>query len=155
MASLTATSSFTALSYLSGFGNEHATEAVRGALPAGQNSPQRCPLGLYAEQLSGTAFTAPRAENRRSWLYRARPSVMHSRFEPLAPRAQLPADLARGVVDPNQLRWLPAPDAPPGVDFVDGLATMAGAGDPALKQGLAVHVFAFNTICRGEAAEQR
>src|SRR6476469_6878099 len=70
--------------YMSGFGNEFATEALPGALPAGQNSPQRAPYGLYAEQLSGTAFTAPRADNRRSWLYRIRPSAMHQPFEPLA-----------------------------------------------------------------------
>ena len=69
--------------YLSGFGNEFATEALEGALPVGRNSPQRCPYGLYAEQLSGTAFTAPRADNRRSWLYRIRPSAMHLPFEPL------------------------------------------------------------------------
>ncbi|MDQ6627227.1 MAG: homogentisate 1,2-dioxygenase, partial [Pseudomonadota bacterium] len=67
--------------YQSGFGNEFATEALEGALPVGRNSPQRCPYGLYAEQLSGTAFTAPRAENRRSWLYRIRPSAMHRPFE--------------------------------------------------------------------------
>ncbi|MGW2997737.1 homogentisate 1,2-dioxygenase, partial [Streptomyces sp. NPDC001193] len=55
-----------ALEYLTGFGNEHSSEAVPGALPAGRNSPQRSPLGLYAEQLSGSAFTEPRVHNRRS-----------------------------------------------------------------------------------------
>ena len=71
--------------YLSGFGNEFATEALPGALPQGRNSPQRCPYGLYAEQISGTAFTAPRHANRRSWLYRIRPSVTHRPFQPLRP----------------------------------------------------------------------
>src|SRR5271170_2907633 len=66
--------------YMSGFGNEFATEALAGALPHGRNSPQRCPFGLYAEQFSGTAFTAPRAANRRSWLYRIRPAVTHQPF---------------------------------------------------------------------------
>ena len=65
------------LSYQSGFGNEFATEALPGALPVGRNSPQRCPYGLYAEQLSGTSFTAPRADNRRSWLCIRRP-CLHS-----------------------------------------------------------------------------
>src|SRR5574340_1110537 len=69
-----------ALTYQSGFGNEVATEALAGALPVGQNSPQRCPYGLYAEQLSGTAFTAPRGANRRSWLYRIRPAAVHMPF---------------------------------------------------------------------------
>src|SRR5476649_1155624 len=73
-----------ALTYHSGFGNEFATEAVPGALPVGQNAPQRVPFGLYAEQLSGTAFTAPRALNRRSWVYRIRPSVMHKPYHQIA-----------------------------------------------------------------------
>src|SRR3546814_15991283 len=68
------------LEYQSGFGNEFASEALPGALPVGQNSPQRCPYGLYAEQLSGTAFTPPRASNRRSWLYRIRPAAVHWAF---------------------------------------------------------------------------
>jgi homogentisate 1,2-dioxygenase len=72
------------LAYQSGFGNHFSTEALAGALPD-QNSPQRCPYGLYAEQISGTAFTAPRATNRRSWLYRIRPGVMHGRFKPWSP----------------------------------------------------------------------
>ncbi len=72
-----------------GFGNEHATEAVLGALPAGQNNPQRCPFNLYAEQISGTAFTAARTSNQRSWLYRLHPSADHHEFEPLE-RGKLP-----------------------------------------------------------------
>ena len=72
------------LAYQSGFGNEFATEAIPGALPVGQNAPQRAPFGLYAEQLSGTAFTMPRVANRRSWLYRIRPAVKHGPFEPMA-----------------------------------------------------------------------
>jgi hypothetical protein len=70
--------------YQSGFGNSFATEALPGALPVGRNSPQRCAYGLYAEQLTGSAFTAPRADNRRSWLYRIRPAASHAPFEPLA-----------------------------------------------------------------------
>ncbi|MGB9332900.1 MAG: homogentisate 1,2-dioxygenase, partial [Steroidobacteraceae bacterium] len=74
------------LRYQSGFGNHFATEALAGALPEGRNSPQRCAYGLYAEQFSGTAFTAPRHANRRSWLYRIRPAALYGAFRPLAAR---------------------------------------------------------------------
>ena len=130
--------------YQSGFGNEFATEAVAGALPVGQNSPQSAPLGLYAEQLSGSPFTAPRAVNRRTWTYRIRPSVTHRPF------AEATAGLLRsGPFDevptpPNQLRWdpFPIPEAP--TDFVDGLVTIAGSGDAAMQTGVAVHVYTAN-----------
>ncbi len=132
------------LRYLPGFGNEHVTEAVPGALPEGQNSPQKPPLGLYTEILSATAFTAPRAENRRTWMYRIRPSAMHKRF------ARLGDGLVRGgpfdevETPPNRLRWdpLPVPDQP--TDFVDGLVTMAGNGDAASQTGSAVHIYRAN-----------
>jgi homogentisate 1,2-dioxygenase len=101
--------------YLSGFGNEFATEAVAGTLPVGQNSPQRVAHGLYAEQLSGTPFTAPRVANRRSWLYRIRPSVCHEPFEPLR------AVWGAFEETPNQLRWDPFPIPGDETDFVDGL----------------------------------
>src|SRR5450432_460912 len=90
--------------YLSGFGNEFATEALAGALPQGRNSPQRCPYGLYAEQYSGTAFTAPRAANRRSWLYRIRPAVTHRPFTRFAHRI-LDERSPDEPISPNQLRW--------------------------------------------------
>jgi homogentisate 1,2-dioxygenase len=135
--------------YLSGFGNEHATEAVEGALPKGQNSPQQAPHGLYAEQLSGTAFTVPRAFNRRSWLYRIRPSVLH---EPFAPRA---AKLLRGtpfdevVTPPSQLRWDPWPMPETPTDFLDGLMTIAGNGNIEQHAGMAAHVYAANAPMTG------
>ena len=127
--------------YLSGLGNEHATEALPGALPVGQNSPQRPPYGLYAEQLSGTAFTMPRAGNRRSWLYRIRPAVLHGAFEPMA-QGQLAAGLEEAPAPPSQLRWdpLPIPESP--TDFVDGLVTFAGCGGPDRQAGAAVHLYA-------------
>jgi homogentisate 1,2-dioxygenase len=127
--------------YQSGFGNEHATEALPGALPVGQNSPQRAPYGLYAEQLSGTAFTMPRGANRRSWLYRIRPAVLHGTFEPMA-HGGLAADLDEVPASPAQLRWdpLPIPAAP--TDFVDGLVTFAACGGPATQTGSAVHLYA-------------
>jgi len=132
--------------YQSGFGNEFASEAIAGTLPVGRNSPQQVAHGLYAEQLSGTAFTAPRGENRRSWLYRIRPAAMHGAFEPY-PQPRLHNDFEAGPVTPDQLRWDPLPmpgvDAP--TDFVDGLLTMAGNGGPAAMTGMGVHVYAANT----------
>jgi homogentisate 1,2-dioxygenase len=134
---------FGALRYMSGFGNGFATEALPGALPAGQNSPQRVPYGLYAEQLSGTAFTAPRAANRRSWLYRIRPAAMHAPFRRIANGA-IVSSFGAAPASPNQLRWSPAPIPEPPADFIDGLTTMAGNGSPAAMDGMAVHVYACN-----------
>jgi len=133
----------TTLRYQSGFGNEFATEALPDALPVGRNSPQRVPYGLYAEQLSGTAFTAPRAHNRRSWLYRIRPAVVHEPFRRID-NGRLTSDFGALDATPNQLRWdpLPMPSGP--VDFVAGLVTMAGNGDPAGQNGVAVHLYAAN-----------
>ncbi len=131
--------------YMTGFGSHFATEAVPGALPVGQNSPQKLPYGLYAEQLSGTAFTAPRHENRRSWLYRIRPSAEHPPFA----RYQGAARFAPGTIDeplaPNRLRWDPLADADPGTDLVDGMTTMLANRDPADLAGVAVHLYTANT----------
>ena len=135
-----------ALQYQSGFGNEFASEALPGALPQGQNSPQRAPYGLYAEQLSGTAFTAPRHLSRRSWLYRIRPGAMHQPFVLLPHAKLLSAPFTGQVTSPDQLRWDPMspPDASQETDFVDGLFTMAGNGDCAMQNGIAIHVYAAN-----------
>jgi homogentisate 1,2-dioxygenase len=129
--------------YQSGFGNEFATEALPGALPLGRNSPQRCPYGLYAEQFSGTAFTAPRHANRRSWLYRIRPAVTHSPFRPLA---NVRFDEASGnePSSPNQLRWDPLPLPIEPTDFLDGLVPVAGNGSPANHAGCAIYMYAAN-----------
>jgi homogentisate 1,2-dioxygenase len=141
------------LKYQSGFGNEFATEAVKGALPEGQNSPQKAPLGLYTEQLSGTAFTAPRATNRRTWTYRIRPSVTHRPFREIGselglglfrsgPFTELPSP-------PNQMRWNPVPMPEKKTDFVEGIVTLGGSGDPAMQVGVGVHVYAANASMRG------
>jgi homogentisate 1,2-dioxygenase len=129
------------LRYLSGFANEHQSEALPGTLPEGQNAPQRHPRGLYTEQISGTAFTAPRAQNRRSWLYRIRPSAAHPAYRRIANGLVRSAPFAEADPPPNRLRWdpLPFPDAP--ADFVEGLATIGGNGDAGLRAGLAVHVY--------------
>ncbi|WP_062214938.1 homogentisate 1,2-dioxygenase [Streptomyces sp. NBRC 109706] len=131
--------------YLSGFGNEHSSEAVPGALPLGRNSPQRAPLGLYAEQLSGTAFTEPRAHNRRSWLYRIRPSAAHPPLRRIAHGTLRGAPFDEVEPDPNRMRWDPLPDPPAGTDFVAGLWTLGGNGDIRQRTGLSIHLFAANT----------
>jgi homogentisate 1,2-dioxygenase len=136
------------LIYQSGFGNNFATEAVKGALPQGQNSPQRVPFGLYAEQLSGTAFTAPRGENRRSWLYRLRPSQSHGAFAPYCADHLRSENFDDMPPTPNRLRWdkLPPPEAP--TDFIDGLITYGGNGSPEAQAGLAIHLYAVNRSMR-------
>jgi homogentisate 1,2-dioxygenase len=137
-----------ATGYQSGFGNEFASEAIAGALPEGRNSPQKVAHGLYAEQISGTAFTAPRHANRRSWLYRIRPAAMHGEFTPFA-QAMFHNDFDTGPVTPDQLRWspLPIPEAP--ADFVEGLVTMAGNGAPSMQSGIGVHMYAANRDMQG------
>ncbi|HUF03523.1 MAG TPA: homogentisate 1,2-dioxygenase [Aridibacter sp.] len=129
--------------YQTGFGNEFATEAVEGALPVGRNSPQKAPLGLYAEQFSGTAFTVPRAFNKRTWKYRIRPSVMHEPFERIG-NGNLRAAFDEAEATPNQLRWNPFPIPEEAADFVDGLNTIAGNGSSFSQSGIAVHIFAAN-----------
>jgi len=126
--------------YQSGFANHFSSEALPGALPA-QNSPQRCPYGLYAEQLSGTAFTAPRASNRRSWLYRIRPAALHGPFRRMASDA-LTSDFTEVDTPPNPLRWDPLPIPDGAVDFIDGLVTFAGNGDPHAQRGCGIHLYA-------------
>ncbi|MEU8839414.1 homogentisate 1,2-dioxygenase [Streptomyces roseus] len=134
-----------ALEYLTGFGNEHSSEAVPGALPPGRNSPQRAPLGLYAEQLSGSAFTEPRRHNRRSWLYRIRPSAAHPPFTRTDNGALRSAPFTEAPADPNRLRWNPLPDAAPGTDFLAGLWTLGGNGDATQRTGMAIHLYRANT----------
>jgi len=133
------------LSYQSGFGNEFATEAVPGALPHGQNAPQKSALGLYTEQLSGSPFTAPRGQNRRTWTYRIRPSVTHKPFVEEPQSHLLDGPFTDIPTPPNQLRWDPFPIPTEPTDWVDGLTTIAGNGDPAMQTGVAIHIYAANT----------
>jgi len=137
-----------ALSYQSGFGNHFATEALSGALPEGRNSPQRCPYGLYAEQFSGTAFTAPRQANRRSWLYRIRPAAQHGAFKPLA-AGNFTSGFAEVPSPPNRLRW-DAPGMPRApTDFLAGLATLGGNGSPDEHGGCGIHWYVANRPMQG------
>lgn len=131
------------LAYQTGFANEFATEALAGALPVGQNSPQRPPYGLYAEQLSGTAFTAPRHANRRTWLYRIRPAAQHRPFKRIED-GWLTSEFSQVDAPPNQLRWDPLPLPTRPTDFVQGLVTFAGNGDPHAQSGTGIHLYAAN-----------
>lgn len=133
------------LAYHTGFGNEHSSEAVPGALPLGRNSPQRAPLGLYAEQLSGSAFTEPRDHNHRSWLYRIRPSAAHPPYVRAEQHAVRSAPFTDCAPDPNRLRWNPLPEPTGPADFLDGLWTLGGNGDATQRTGMAVHLYYANT----------
>src|SRR5437016_8447577 len=139
--------------YMSGFGNSFETEALAGALPIGRNSPQKVKFGLYAEQLSGSPFTAPQSTNQRSWLYRIRPTVKHSaRYRKVdkgllrsAPASREESDLPIG-----QLRWGPIPIPQETLTFVSGLRTMTTAGDAETRAGMAAHVLLVTASMRSE-----
>lgn len=130
--------------YLAGFGNEHETEALDGALPRGRFSPQRVAYGLYAEQLSTTAFTVPRATNRRTWFYRIRPSVLQGAYQPIGHELLRTAPLDDPNPPPDPMRWDPLeiPDKP--ADFIDGLVTLAANGSGAERIGMGVHLYLAN-----------
>jgi homogentisate 1,2-dioxygenase len=131
------------LRYLQGFGNEFASEALPGALPLVQNSPQHCPYNLYAEQLSGTSFTAPRHLNRRSWLYRIRPALMHGPFEAMS-QPQWLSHFDPTLASPNQLRWDPRPLPSQPTDFIEGIFTLGGTHASPTQRGCAIHSYAAN-----------
>lgn len=129
--------------YLSGFGNYFSSEAVPDSLPKGQNSPQRVAHGLYAEQLSGTAFTVPRHNNQHSWLYRILPSVKHNEFHRLA-HAHIPITKSQYLTAPTQLRWQPVPFPKDKRDFISGLLPFAFNGDIATQSGGCIYLYAIN-----------
>jgi homogentisate 1,2-dioxygenase len=134
-------------SYLSGFNGSFESEAIEGALPVGQNNPQKCPFGLYAEQLNGTAFTAPRSDNKRTWFYRIRPSVTHEPYKPVEHNYVMSSFIPNNddvISDPNQLRWSPFLIPSNKTDFVQGLRTICGSGDSSTRNGLAVHIYVAN-----------
>jgi len=133
-----------AVAYQSGFGNMFTSEAIPGALPAGRNSPQMPPFGTYAELLSGTAFTAPRAENRRTWTYRIRPSAAQAAFRRIDNRLLRSAPFNEAEATPAQLRWNAMPIPSEEADFIDGLVTVCGNGDTNTLCGVAVHLVVAN-----------
>lgn len=135
------------IAYQSGFGNDFETESLSGALPQGQNSPQKCAYGLYAEQLSGSPFTAPRGTNERSWLYRIRPSVRHtSRFTTIdLPQWRSAPANHDAVLSLQQMRWSPTPIPKESTNFIQGIRSITTAGDVMTQAGMASHVYVANT----------
>src|ERR1700758_2224023 len=132
------------LNYQSGFDNYFTSEAIPGALPVGRNSPQRPPHGLYAELISGTSFTSPRHDNRRTWTYRIQPSVVHRPYARIENRLIRSAPFNDVDATPTQLRWSPFPIPREPTDFVEGIVTLGGNGDVATQVGMAVHIYAAN-----------
>jgi homogentisate 1,2-dioxygenase len=132
------------LQYLNGFGNEHESEALPGALPIGQFSPQQVKYGLYAEQFNSTAFTAPRAQNRRSWFYRIRPSAVQGAYQPWQQNGVRTAPITEVPTPPDMLRWdpLPIPESP--TDFIEGLTTIVANGDAMAQAGMGIHLYVAN-----------
>ena len=140
------------LAYMPGFGNDFETEALPGALPQGQNSPQKCLYGLYAEQLSGTPFTAPRGQNERTWCYRIRPSVRHvSRFHKIdLPYWKSAPNVVQDIVSLGQYRWDPLPASSDSTTFLTGMRTMTTAGDVNIQSGMAAHCYVATMSMRDE-----
>ncbi len=138
--------------YMPGFGNDFETEALPGALPQGQNSPQKCAYGLYAEQLSGTPFTAPRGQNERTWCYRIRPSVQHTgRFAQIdLPHWRTAPDIQDGIISLGQYRWDPVPHDGSSWNFMTGMRTITTAGDVNTQTGMAAHIYLINESMRDE-----
>jgi len=132
------------LQYMPGFGSHFETQAVEGSLPRGRNSPQRPAFGLYAEQLSGSSFTSSRHENRRSWLYRLRPTADHRPFERYERAPLFAPGTMKAALAPNRLRWDPPAGLPSDADFVDGMVTMLANRDPSDLEGVAVHLYRAN-----------
>lgn len=130
--------------HLTGFGNHHQSEALKGALPLNQNSPQKAPHGLYAEQLSGTSFLVPRSHNLKSWLYRIYPSAKHAPFTEVQQSKIQTAPMAHKIATPNQLRWNPLPYPEAKTDFIDGLVTFAVNGNAEMQLGLGIHHYSIN-----------
>ncbi|MCJ0764885.1 homogentisate 1,2-dioxygenase [Variovorax terrae] len=131
------------LHYQNGFGNIFSSEAKAGALPVARNSPQRAPLGLYTELLSGSAFTAPRKHNLRTWMYRIRPSAAHGKFSRAQHPTWLTGPFSAAQTPSNRLRWNPWP-MPAEADFVQGMFTVAGNGQAEAQNGVAAHIYCAN-----------
>ncbi|WP_076411492.1 homogentisate 1,2-dioxygenase [Shewanella sp. UCD-KL12] len=135
----------TELEYMHGFGNEFETEALPGALPVGQFSPQKVKYDLYAEQFNVTAFTAPRSDNRRNWFYRIRPSVVQGDYEAIDNGLIRTAPITEAVTPPTMFRWDPVDIPTDRTDFVDGLVTMAANGSANGQAGVGVHIYSINS----------
>lgn len=137
-----------AAQYLHGFGNEHESEALPDALPVGRFSPQKANYGLYAEQFNTTAFTAPRAQNRRTWFYRIRPSAVQGDYQPWRQDTVRTAPITEVPTPPNMLRWDPPPLPEDPTDFIESLTTIAANGDALAQSGMGIHLYAANRSMR-------
>lgn len=138
---------FENLEYHKGFGNSFESEAEKEVLPKNQNTPKKVNYNLYAEQISGTAFTLPRCKNKRTWLYRGQPSVTQGIFLPTSKYKNITTDFSckkSTITTPNQLRWKPLKKNK-GKNFLEGLTTFAGAGNPELKNGISIYGYSFDT----------
>ncbi len=137
------------INYMSGFGNEFETEALPGALPIGQFTPQKVKYNLYTEQFSSTAFTAPRAANRRTWLYRLRPSVVQGDYTAIDNALIRTAPITEAITPPTMMRWSPIDIPSKPTDFIDGLITMAANGSANAQSGIGIHVYVANSSMQG------
>lgn len=131
------------LTYQNGLGNAFQTEAIPGTLPQTQNAPRKVPHGLYAEQINGTGFTVERAHNQRTWMYRLRPQIHGNTFESYR-HPRFTGRFDQGVSSPQVRRYKPVALPTEAADFLDGLTTFAGAGDPSAKRGMAIHLYGAN-----------
>ncbi|OAP56589.1 hypothetical protein AYL99_08701 [Fonsecaea erecta] len=135
--------------YQAGFGNDFESEAIPGTLPRGQSAPRKVRFGLYAEQITGSAFVAPRRVQKKAWLYRARPAVTYQNFTEMRERLDIESNFLpsnKGIhLSPAQLAWLPLDIPSERTTFVEGLKTMTGAGDPTLRAGVCTHIYVCNT----------
>jgi len=144
--------------YLQGFGNEHQSEFLPGALPIGQNSPQICPFGLYAEQVTGTSFAASRSHSMRNFLYRRRPACVHSTYQKIPDNPTIESSFLNPSKDlhsiPSQLSWspfkIPAKEVAV-IDFTKGIHTLGGSGQPNVREGIAYHIFTINSSMQNTA----
>ncbi len=139
------------LEYQYGLGNAFQTEAIPGVLPRSQNAPREVAHGLYAEQINGTGFTVERAHNQRTWMYRLRPQILDRAFESYA-HPRFTGNFGEGVSSPQVRRYKPIALPTTPTDFLDGLTTFAGAGDPSAKRGMAIHLYGANEDMKGAFA---
>ena len=146
---MTSASNSPTLAYLTGFGNEHESEAIQGALPIGQFNPQQVNFGLYAEQFNSTAFTAPRAQNRRTWFYRIRPSCVQGDYHPWQQATVRTGPITEVPTPPDLLRWDPLELPAEPTDFIEGLTTIAASGDAMAQTGMGIHLYAANKSMSG------
>ncbi|KAK0434287.1 homogentisate 1,2-dioxygenase [Armillaria borealis] len=143
--------------YQVGFGNRFASEAIPGILPQGQNHPQKNKYGLYMEGMTGSPFVAPRPQNLHAFMYRIRPSLDHKKFVRLPDSPDMESNFLptnpKVHISPTQLNWAPPPfpSSKDEVDFIAGLKTIGGNGEPTAREGLALHIYLANADMKNKA----